>query len=79
MTQARNTAIHETLEINIEGHEIRAGYGVRNTSASMIPYLMSTDRPFILVSTGAWCTFMNPFNAEITASDGMTDETTLAG
>ncbi|MCK7542183.1 MAG: hypothetical protein MZV63_70555 [Marinilabiliales bacterium] len=57
-------------------HEIRAGYGVRNTSASMIPYLMSTDKPFILVSTGAWCTFMNPFNADITATDGMSDEKT---
>ena len=73
--KVRDTAIHETFGINIEGHEIRAGYGVRNTSASMIPYLMSTEKPFILVSTGAWCTFMNPFNADITAADGITDET----
>ena len=55
---------HKTFEISFEGQAIRAGYGVRNTSASMIPYLMSTDKPFILVSTGAWCTFMNPFNTE---------------
>lgn len=54
----------EFFEINIDGHTIRTGYGVRNTSASMIPYLKSTDEPFILVSTGAWCTFMNPFNSE---------------
>ncbi|MBE0679850.1 MAG: hypothetical protein IH592_13905 [Bacteroidales bacterium] len=54
----------EVFEINIEGKSIRTGYGVRNTSASMIPYLKGTDKPFILVSTGAWCTFMNPFNTE---------------
>ncbi|MFN2336335.1 MAG: hypothetical protein ABR560_05145 [Bacteroidales bacterium] len=54
----------EVFEINIEGHTILTGYGVRNTSASMIPYLEGTEKPFILVSTGAWCTFMNPFNTE---------------
>lgn len=54
----------EVFEFNIEGHSILTGYGVRNTSASMIPYLKGTDKPFILVSTGAWCTFMNPFNTE---------------
>jgi len=55
---------HKTFEISFEGHTIRAGYGVRNTSASMLPYLKSSDKPFILVSTGTWCTFMNPFNAD---------------
>lgn len=54
----------EVFEINIEGQSVRTGYGVRNTSASMIPYLKGTDKPFILVSTGAWCTFMNPFDTE---------------
>ena len=62
--KVRDTGEHKTFEVNIEGHSLKAGYGVRNTSASMIPYIMGTDKPFILVSTGAWCTFMNPFNAE---------------
>lgn len=72
--KVRDTRDHDTFEINIEGHAIRAGYGVRNTSASMIPYLMSTDKPFILVSTGAWCTFMNPFNMEPPAADESVNE-----
>ena len=64
-----NKAHREYFDFSIEGHVIRTGYGVRNTSASMIPYLRSTDRPFILVSTGAWCTFMNPFNSEPLMAD----------
>lgn len=54
----------EVFEITVERQSIMTGHGVRNTSASMIPYLKGTDKPFILVSTGAWCTFMNPFNTE---------------
>lgn len=68
----------EFFEINIEGHTIRTGFGVRNTSASMIPYLQGTDKPFILVSTGAWCTFMNPFNNEpLTAEESANENISL--
>lgn len=36
---------------------------IDSTTASLIPYLRGSDRPFILVSTGTWCTFMNPFDS----------------
>lgn len=39
-------------------------YGINSTAASLIPYLKGSDRPFILVSTGTWCTFINPFDHE---------------
>lgn len=38
---------------------------IKNSSAvSLIPYLKDTDRPFILIATGTWCTFMNPYDRE---------------
>jgi hypothetical protein len=40
-----------------------AGRGIESASASLIPYLEGSDRPFIMVSTGTRCTFMNPFDA----------------
>ncbi len=64
----------EVFEINLEGKSIRTGYGVRNTSASMIPYLKGTDEPFILVSTGTWCNFMNPFNTEPLTEEELANE-----
>ena len=33
---------------------------INSTTASLVPYLRGSDRPFILASTGTWCTFMNP-------------------
>ncbi len=51
-------------DVNIEGRTVRTGIGLHDSSASLVPYLKSSDRPFILVSTGTWCIFMNPFNTE---------------
>ncbi len=36
---------------------------INSTTASLIPYLRGSDKPFILVSTGTWCAFMNPFDS----------------
>jgi sugar (pentulose or hexulose) kinase len=51
-------------DITIEGQHIKAGIGIHDSSASLIPYLKSTREQFILFSTGTWCIFMNPFNTE---------------
>jgi sugar (pentulose or hexulose) kinase len=53
-----------THAVTIEGHTIHTGTGLHDSSASLVPYLKSTDKPFILVSTGSWCVFMNPYNNE---------------
>ncbi|HVZ97205.1 MAG TPA: FGGY family carbohydrate kinase [Chitinophagaceae bacterium] len=41
---------------------IPAGIGLHDSSAALIPYLMSFAEPFILLSTGTWCISLNPFN-----------------
>ncbi|MET0391545.1 MAG: FGGY family carbohydrate kinase [Chitinophagaceae bacterium] len=44
------------------GAELRAGIGVHDSSAALIPYLVNFREPFVLISTGTWCISLNPFN-----------------
>jgi sugar (pentulose or hexulose) kinase len=53
-----------TFDTQIEGKEIITGIGIHDSSASLVPYLKRTSGQFILISTGTWCIFMNPFNPE---------------
>ena len=41
---------------------ILAGIGLHDSSAALIPYLISFNEPFVLLSTGTWCITLNPFN-----------------
>ena len=48
-----------------DGQELKAGVGLHDSSAALIPYLASfRDSPFVLISTGTWCISLNPFNKE---------------
>ncbi|HEX6181183.1 MAG TPA: FGGY family carbohydrate kinase [Chitinophagaceae bacterium] len=38
------------------------GSGLHDSSAALIPYLMSFHEPFVLISSGTWCISLNPFN-----------------
>ena len=40
----------------------KIGVGLHDSSAALIPYLMSVSEPFILISSGTWCISINPFN-----------------
>lgn len=44
------------------GKKYIAGIGLHDSSAALIPYLISFKEPFILISTGTWCISLNPFN-----------------
>jgi sugar (pentulose or hexulose) kinase len=54
----------EMIKVNIYGKEIHTGTGIHDSSSSLVPYLKESPEPFILISTGTWCIFMNPFNKE---------------
>jgi L-fuculokinase len=47
--------------IELDGRTIPVGTGFHDSSAALVPYLHSFDRPFILLSTGTWCVNLNPF------------------
>lgn len=47
-----------------------AGFGLHDSSAALIPYLISFSEPFILISTGTWNISLNPFNkSELTIDE----------
>lgn len=52
------------IPVNINGSEVKIGSGFHDSSASLIPYLLGLKEKFILISTGTWSIFMNPFNEE---------------
>jgi len=54
----------ESSETIIHGQKIQIGIGIHDSSSSLVPYLTVSTEPFILISTGTWCIFINPFNDE---------------
>jgi sugar (pentulose or hexulose) kinase len=48
---------------------ITVGVGIHDSSAALIPYLISFTEPFILLSTGTWCISLNPFNHQALTED----------
>jgi len=62
LPEAQNNS--HLFPIEYHGFETRIGIGVHDSSASLVPYLMGRKEKFILISTGTWCVFMNPFNEE---------------
>jgi sugar (pentulose or hexulose) kinase len=56
--------VETTFPSGLFGDPIPVGIGLHDSSSSLVPYFMSSDEEFILVSTGTWCISMNPFNGE---------------
>lgn len=52
----------EVADLFIAGTYIKAGAGIHDSSAALIPYLNNNREPFILLSTGTWSICLNPFN-----------------
>ena len=54
----------------LSAQEIKCGIGIHDSSAALVPYLLSNDQPFVLLSTGTWGISLNPFNtAPLTAEE----------
>lgn len=58
------------FQASFPGNNYAVGAGFHDSSAALIPYLVSFTKPFVLLSTGTWCISLNPFNEEpLTSSD----------
>jgi len=55
-------ASDKTMEIVFADKKLKAGTGLHDSSAALIPYLAVFTEPFVLLSTGTWCISLNPFN-----------------
>jgi sugar (pentulose or hexulose) kinase len=52
----------QTSKAVFPGNNYLVGTGLHDSSAALIPYLVSFQEPFVLLSTGTWCISLNPFN-----------------
>lgn len=52
----------QVLPASFPGNNYGTGVGLHDSSAALIPYLVSFHEPFVLISTGTWCISLNPFN-----------------
>lgn len=50
---------------------MKVGIGVHDSSAALMPYLVSRHAPFLLLSTGTWNICFNPYNNSPLTSDEM--------
>jgi sugar (pentulose or hexulose) kinase len=57
------------IEISAVHNKLYSGIGLHDSSAALIPYLMHSEEPFILLSTGTWCISLNPFNPSPLTAD----------
>lgn len=53
-----------SYHVNIDGHEVKIGVGIHDSSAALTTYLFRTTEPFALISTGTWSITLNPFTAQ---------------
>lgn len=58
---ASGSVVHD---LTVKGLTVKPREPLHESYASMVPYLKETKEQFIMVATGTWCVFMNPFNTE---------------
>lgn len=51
-----------TFDVELLDKKIAIGTGIHDSSSSLVPYMLGSKEPYILLSTGTWCINMNPFN-----------------
>lgn len=49
-------------DLRFTNYELKTGFGLHDSSAALIPYLINFTEPFVLLSTGTWSISLNPFN-----------------
>ena len=52
----------KVFDVIFHNKTLKAGCGLHDSSAALIPYLTVFKDPFVLISTGTWCISLNPFN-----------------
>jgi L-fuculokinase len=50
--------------VDRHGRSFKVGVGIHDSSSALASYLLRTDEPFLLVSTGTWSIAMNPFTRD---------------
>ncbi len=51
-----------SIKTKVYGESLKVGVGIHDSSAALLPYLLSSQRAFGLISTGTWSVSLNPFS-----------------
>lgn len=62
------------VDATFPGSNYKVGVGLHDSSAALIPYLVSFKEPFVLLSTGTWCISLNPFNHQPLTAKELADD-----
>ena len=63
-----------SINKNYQGKNIKIGVGIHDSSAALLPYFLSSKKPFLLLSTGTWSIALNPFNKTILSKKDLDDD-----
>ncbi|KAB1068120.1 carbohydrate kinase [Tamlana haliotis] len=63
------------ISIRFKENLIKVGVGVHDSSSALIPYIKSSKKPFILVSTGTWSVSMNPYLMSVLTEEDIKNQT----
>lgn len=56
---------HSIRRMKADNSEMEVGIGLHDSSAAIVPYLLSFSEPFAILSTGTWTISLNPFNSTL--------------
>ena len=59
------------INIRFAGKPLKVGVGIHDSSAALLPYLRTTKRAFLLISTGTWSIALNSFSKEILSKNDL--------
>ncbi len=59
----------KTFQTIIGGYAVEVGVGIHDSSSALAAYMMRTQEPFALISTGTWSITLNPFTKESLTRD----------
>lgn len=67
----------QSLSSTFPGSTYLVGTGLHDSSAALIPYLLSFKEPFVLISTGTWSICFNPFHGETLSKEELDNDCLL--
>lgn len=70
----KNEPAESAFPSRIGDKTVLSGIGLHDSSAALIPYLLTIREPFILLSTGTWSIALNPFNQEALSAEQLVED-----
>ena len=68
------TTADTCLNVDYKGKKLKVGVGLHDSSSALLPYVRSTENPFVLVSTGTWSISINPFAKDMLTDDDIAND-----